>query len=62
MELFEQSAPVLMKKAVDVLALIDKERPGITHVLVTCCTGHYARGLVLKSLTTSGFRRAWSAQ
>jgi predicted naringenin-chalcone synthase len=45
MELFEQSAPVLMKKAVDELALNDKERSGITHVLVTCCTGHYAPGL-----------------
>jgi len=45
MELFEQSAPVLMKKAVDQLALIEKERSGITHVLVTCCTGLYAPGL-----------------
>lgn len=45
MELFEQSAPVLMRKAVDRLALNDKERSGITHVLVTCCTGLYAPGL-----------------
>jgi predicted naringenin-chalcone synthase len=45
MELFEQSAPVLMKKAVDELALTEKERSGITHVLVTCCTGLYAPGL-----------------
>jgi alpha-pyrone synthase len=45
MELFEQSAPVLMKKAVDQLALNEKERSGITHVLVTCCTGLYAPGL-----------------
>ncbi len=45
MELFEQSAPVLMKKAVDRLALSEQERSGITHVLVTCCTGHYAPGL-----------------
>ena len=45
MELFEQSAPVLMKKAVDRLALNEKERSGITHVLVTCCTGLYAPGL-----------------
>lgn len=45
MELFEQSAPVLMKKAVDRLALNEKECSGITHVLVTCCTGLYAPGL-----------------
>jgi alpha-pyrone synthase len=45
MELFEQNAPVLMKKAVDRLALNQKERSGITHVLVTCCTGLYAPGL-----------------
>jgi len=45
MELFEQSAPVLMRKAVDRLALSENERAGITHVIVTCCTGHYAPGL-----------------
>jgi alpha-pyrone synthase len=45
MELFEESAPVLMRKAVDRLALNEKERCGITHVLVTCCTGLYAPGL-----------------
>jgi len=45
MDLFEQSAPALMRKAVDRLALDEKERSGITHVLVTCCTGLYAPGL-----------------
>ena len=45
MELFEQSAPLLMRKAVDRLALSQEERAGITHVLVTCCTGLYAPGL-----------------
>jgi alpha-pyrone synthase len=45
MELFEQNAPVLMRKAVDQLMLSEKERSGITHVLVTCCTGFYAPGL-----------------
>jgi len=45
MELFEQNAPALMRKAVDRLALNEKERSGITHVLVTCCTGLYAPGL-----------------
>lgn len=45
MELFERSAPLLMRKAVDMLALSDEERSGITQVLVTCCTGLYAPGL-----------------
>ncbi|MGA9584097.1 MAG: type III polyketide synthase [Terracidiphilus sp.] len=45
MELFERSAPVLMRRAVDELGLNEKERSGITHVLVTCCTGLYAPGL-----------------
>jgi alpha-pyrone synthase len=45
MQLFEQSAPVLMRKAVDRLALNEKERSSITHLLVTCCTGLYAPGL-----------------
>jgi predicted naringenin-chalcone synthase len=45
MELFEQSAPALMRKAVDRLALTVQERAGISHVLVTCCTGLYAPGL-----------------
>ena len=45
MELFEQSAPLLMRKTVDRLALSEQERAGITHVLVTCCTGLYAPGL-----------------
>jgi predicted naringenin-chalcone synthase len=45
MELFELSAPVLMRQAVDRLALSEEERFGITHVLVTCCTGLYAPGL-----------------
>jgi alpha-pyrone synthase len=45
MDLFEQSAPALMRKVVDGLALSEKERADITHVLVTCCTGLYAPGL-----------------
>ena len=45
MELFEQTAPILMRKAVDRLALNEQERSSITHVLVTCCTGLYAPGL-----------------
>src|ERR1700722_7491748 len=45
MELFEQTAPMLMRKAVDGLVLNEEERLGITNVLGTCCTGLYAPGL-----------------
>ena len=45
MEFFEQNAPILMRSALDKLALSEEERAGITHVLVTCCTGLYAPGL-----------------
>jgi predicted naringenin-chalcone synthase len=34
-----------MRQALDRLALNEQERLGITHVLVTCCTGLYAPGL-----------------
>lgn len=54
MELFEQSAPVLMRKAVDGLGLNQQERAGITHILVTCCTGHYAPGLDFEILDHLG--------
>ena len=45
MALFEECAPLLMRKALDQLDLTGEERSGITHVLVTCCTGLYAPGL-----------------
>jgi predicted naringenin-chalcone synthase len=45
MQLFQTSAPLLMRKAVDKLALNEVQRRAITHVLVTCCTGLYAPGL-----------------
>lgn len=45
MELFEQTAPILMRKVIDKLALSEEERSSISHVLVTCCTGLYAPGL-----------------
>jgi predicted naringenin-chalcone synthase len=45
MEMFEQNAPGLIRKVVNQLALSENERSGITHVLVTCCTGFYAPGL-----------------
>ncbi len=45
MELFEQFAPALAYRALGNLKLSAEERSSITHVVVTCCTGHYAPGL-----------------
>jgi alpha-pyrone synthase len=54
MTLFEQNAPVLMRKALDRLALTEAECSGITHVLVTCCTGLYAPGLDFEIVDYAG--------
>jgi predicted naringenin-chalcone synthase len=45
MEAFERYAPKLMRCAVSKLGLTEEERRGITHVIVTSCTGLYAPGL-----------------
>src|ERR1700742_662432 len=45
MQAYERFAPTLMRCAVDKLALSEDERRGITHVIVTSCTGLYAPGL-----------------
>jgi len=45
MMLFERFAPQLAQGALDRLALTPEERRGITHVIVTSCTGLYAPGL-----------------
>jgi alpha-pyrone synthase len=45
MQAFEQFAPRLARCAIDKLALSPEERQGITHVIVTSCTGLYAPGL-----------------
>ena len=45
MSVFEQAAPRLAHRALDRLDLTADEREGITHVLVTSCTGLYAPGL-----------------
>jgi alpha-pyrone synthase len=45
MEIFERFAPRLAHRTLDKLRLTETERRGITHVLVTSCTGLYAPGL-----------------
>ena len=45
MKVFEQSAPALLRKALDRLVLSAEERSRIRHVIVTCCTGFYAPGM-----------------
>jgi predicted naringenin-chalcone synthase len=45
MEIFERFAPRLAQRTLDKLALTEAERTGITHILVTSCTGLYAPGL-----------------
>ena len=45
MAIFERFAPRLAQRTLDKLALNETERSGITHVLVTTCTGLYAPGL-----------------
>ena len=45
MEVFERFAPQLARCALDKLSLSREELQGITHVIVTSCTGLYAPGL-----------------
>ncbi len=45
MQIFERFAPRLAQKTLDKLKLTEEERKGISHVLVTSCTGLYAPGL-----------------
>jgi alpha-pyrone synthase len=45
MDVFERFAPPLARRGLDALALSEGERRGVTHVIVTSCTGLYAPGL-----------------
>jgi alpha-pyrone synthase len=54
MEAFRQFAPQLARCALLKLALTDSERQGITHVIVTCCTGLYAPGIDYEVIELSG--------
>lgn len=54
MTAYEDFAPVLMRRALDRLNLSATERNGITHVLVTTCTGLYAPGLDFEAVEHLG--------
>jgi len=54
MRLFEQFAPLLMRCALDKLAITVDEKKKIKHVLVTCCTGLYAPGLDFQAIDHLG--------
>ncbi len=45
MRVFEAAAPLLVRRALDRLALTTAERGRVRHLIVTCCTGFYAPGL-----------------
>ena len=45
MRLYKRFAPMLMKRALDRLALTAEELGSVRHVIVTSCTGFYAPGL-----------------
>jgi predicted naringenin-chalcone synthase len=58
MEAFERFAPQLARCALNKLALRDQERRGITHVIVTSCTGLYAPGLDFDIVEHLGLNRS----
>jgi alpha-pyrone synthase len=58
MEAFERFAPQLARCALNKLALNEEERRGITHVLVTSCTGLYAPGLDFDVVDHLGLNRS----
>ncbi|MGI4854147.1 MAG: type III polyketide synthase [Janthinobacterium lividum] len=54
MALFKRFAPVLMRTALDRLALTPAERDRVRHVIVTSCTGLYAPGLDFEAMEHLG--------
>ena len=58
MQIFEQSAPLLVRKALEQLALHPEELSRVRHVLVTCCTGFYAPGLDFEIIDYLGLPNA----
>lgn len=58
MQLFERFAPPLAQRTLDRLALTEKERRSVTHVIVTSCTGLYAPGLDFEVISHLGLNRS----
>jgi predicted naringenin-chalcone synthase len=58
MEAFERFAPRLARCALNKLAVSEEERRGITHVIVTSCTGLYAPGLDFDVVEHLGLNRS----
>ena len=56
MRLYEQTAPMLARAALDRLALSAEERDGVSHVIITSCTGLYAPGLDFEIIDHLGLR------
>ncbi len=56
MAVYERFAPILMRRALDRLALGDTERKSISHVIITTCTGLYAPGLDFEAVEYLGLR------
>ncbi len=56
MSVYERFAPVLMRRALDNLALTEVERSSISHVVITTCTGLYAPGLDFEAVEYLGLR------
>ena len=56
MGVYERFAPVLMRRALDSLELSEGERAGVSHVIVTTCTGLYAPGLDFEAVEHLGLR------
>ena len=54
MRVFECAAPLLVRRALDRLALSAAELSRVRHVIVTCCTGFYAPGLDFDILDSLG--------
>jgi len=54
MQIFEQSAPRLLRRSLDRLSPTADELARVRHVIVTCCTGLYAPGLDFEILDYLG--------
>ena len=58
MQVYEQAAPVLLRRTLNCLRLSQAERDRIRHVIVTSCTGLYAPGLDFEVIDYLGLDRS----